>query len=486
MTLTRADLELVLEEIAPVLRQSRIQKIYQPEDRVLVIEFRRPGETHRLLVSCELGRVRLHVSRRRFSNPPTPPPFCQFLRAHFRGARLEHLGQLGSDRIVNLDFTTKVGSRTIVCELTGQSANIVILDDNRHVIRELNPQLNRRNVIGHPYLPPLSRTPDTIEQPAFHLAATTEMERFPISAAIEAHYLTHERQLDRDRARNEQLRTLRAAYKKAQRRVEAWREDLARAEKYRDFERYGELIKANLNAITTGMDRITLVDYYDEALPEVTLPLDHTKSAQRNMEEYFTKHRKLLTAERELTPRIAQAQRDLEALRRHITSIEQGTPTQLDAPTISIQRHGRKGTEKGNASRRRGPFKRFTSTDGLVIFVGRNARENEALTFRLAKSDDLWLHASGTPGSHVIVRLGKGTDPPPETLRDAALLALLYSDLKKSGKGEVVYTKRKWVKKAKGQAVGAVTVTQEQSIYVNLDTRRLEALKSRTSDAQHM
>jgi predicted ribosome quality control (RQC) complex YloA/Tae2 family protein len=80
----------------------------------------------------------------------------------------------------------------------------------------------------------------------------------------------------------------------------------------------------------------------------------------------------------------------------------------------------------------------------------------------------------------VVVRLAKGEDVPPETLRDAATLALLYSDLKNSGKGEVIYTKRKWVKKTKGQALGAVIVTQEKSILVTLDRARLEALKSRS------
>jgi predicted ribosome quality control (RQC) complex YloA/Tae2 family protein len=120
------------------------------------------------------------------------------------------------------------------------------------------------------------------------------------------------------------------------------------------------------------------------------------------------------------------------------------------------------------------------SVDGLPMFVGRNARENEELTFRLAKSDDLWLHARGAPGSHVVVRLAKGADPPPETLRDAATLALFYSDLKKSGKGEVIYTRRKWVKAAKKQAPGAVLVTHEQSIHVHLDRKRLDSLKARS------
>ncbi len=78
-----------------------------------------------------------------------------------------------------------------------------------------------------------------------------------------------------------------------------------------------------------------------------------------------------------------------------------------------------------------------------------------------------------------MVRLEKGTDPPPETLRDAASLALLYSDLKKSGKGEVIYTRRKWVKKAKGQTPGAVIVTQEKSVHISLDKIRLDAIKNR-------
>jgi len=77
------------------------------------------------------------------------------------------------------------------------------------------------------------------------------------------------------------------------------------------------------------------------------------------------------------------------------------------------------------------------------------------------------------------VRLSKGADPPPETLRDAATLALFYSGLKKSGKGEVVYTRRKWVKPAKRQSPGAVIITQEKTIHVHLDTKRLDALKAR-------
>lgn len=479
MALNATEIEQVLAEIAPILETGRIQKIHQPSDRTLVLEIRVPGATHRLLISCEPETARLHLSRLALSNPSSPPPFCQFLRAHLQGARIDAIAPRAGDRIVNLRLTTKDGSRTLVCELTGKTANVLVLDENRHVLRDLNRQ---REITGQVYQAPLGRLLGTEEQPSSRFTMAPGATDFPISAAVEAHYHRREAGLAQDQAKEARHRVLKKTVKKERRRIEAWKNDLAKAAKYRDYARYGELLKANLGSIKKGMNRITLVDYYDEAMPEVTIPLDATKSAQGNMDDYFRKHRKYLAAERELTPRIAQAERGLDKLEQELAAIKDGTwtaPTPSFAGTVSTL-EGR--NRRGSKEPRRGPFRRFTSADGLPIFVGRNARENDELTFGLAKSDDLWLHARGTPGSHVVVRLDRGNDPPPETLRDAATLALLYSDLKKSGKGEVVYTRRKWVKKAKGQAPGAVTVTQEKSLHVNLDKHRLAALKARTEE----
>ncbi|MER3424452.1 MAG: hypothetical protein C4293_15770 [Nitrospiraceae bacterium] len=234
-----------------------------------------------------------------------------------------------------------------------------------------------------------------------------------------------------------------------------------------------------------GQDQVTVVDYFDSALPELTIPLDPAKSLQGNMEDYFKKHRKYLAAEREIRPRLHAAEKELEGLRAELSSIEAGTWEAPHSPA-PLSRKGRGATlkEKTNmkpAQPRPGPFRRFTSADGLPIYVGRNARENELLTFAEARPDDLWLHAHGAPGSHVIVRPEKGAEPPYETVRDAATLALLYSDLKKSGKGEVVYTKRKYVRRAKGKAPGTVTVMQEKTVFITLDRSRLDRLKESTA-----
>jgi len=417
------------------------------------------------------------MTTRHLPNPQIPPAFCQFLRAHVQGARIDKIRQILDDRIVEISFTSKNGAQIMVCELIGKNANVLILDADRRVIRDL---FNQRQLLGQLYVHPSQRLRHSQNSRAIRF--TGGDGEFPISTAIDAHYGNQEARLSLDHAKETRLRVLNTALKKARRRIEAWRSDLERAAKYRDYTRYGELLKANLGIIRKGADHITVTDYFDEQLPDVTIPLDPTKSPQANMDEYFRKYRKYVSAERELIPRIEAAERTQDTLQEELLAVEHGTwtPPVPSATARDLKARARPQGAGQSGEPRRGPFRRFTSSDGLPIFVGRNAKENDALTFGLAKSDDLWLHARGTSGSHVVVRLGKGIDPPPETIRDAATLALLYSDLKKSGKGDVTYTRRKWVKKAKGQAPGAVLVTQEKSLHVNLDKNRLEALKSRS------
>jgi predicted ribosome quality control (RQC) complex YloA/Tae2 family protein len=479
VALTATEIAKVMGECAPILAGGWIQKIYQPTTRTLVLEIRTPGRTHRLLISCRPETARFHITTVSFQNPPTPPPFCQFLRAHLQGARIDQVEQIQGDRIVQFALTAKEGPCRLVAELTGKTSNLLVLDEANRIRRDLNGGKNR---VGQLYvLPPhQQRERGAVDQARFSQDIPESL--FPLSAAIEAHYLTAEGAAVVETARNIRAGILRKI-KKLRRRIEACHEDLAKAEKYKAYDRYGELIKANLGTIRKGQTDVAVVDYFDEELPNLTIPLDQAKTPQGNMDDYFRKHRKHLTAERELRPRIREGERELGTLQEELTAIEQGSwqPPEQPRQIIRTRAASRAGGWKGRQEQPQGPFRRFTSSDGLAIYVGRNARENDELTFGLAKSDDLWLHARGTPGSHVVVRLEKGSDPPPETIRDAATLALLYSDLKKSGKGDVIYTRRKWVKKAKGQAPGAVIVTQEKSLHMSLEKNRLDALKARSA-----
>jgi len=478
MGLSATDIAAVILEIGPALTGGWIQKIFQPSPSGIVLEVRTPGQTLPLLLSADPGTARLHVVSQKLPNPPSPPPFCQFLRAHVQGARVDAVSQVSGDRIVRMNLTSREGPHTLVAELTGRQADLLLLSSEEKVLVTLNEDRDR---VGKPYRPPAQR-PHVPRAPVESWPAPTDDRPFPVSAVLEERYGQREVALATTQLRQSRLTELKKSIKKAVRRIEALREDLDKAARYQDYTRYGELLKANLGRIKKGQELITVVDYFDQAQPELVIPLDPSKTPHGNMDDYFKKHRKFLTAGQEITPRIEDIERELAALRKEQLAIQEGRWVPAE-PTSASTREGRLRPRTQSSalspqhSSRSGPFRRFISADGLPIYVGRNAKENDELTLKFSHSDDLWLHAQGVPGSHVVVRMEKGANPPPETLKDAATLALLYSDFKKSGKGDVIYTRRKYVRKAKGRPPGTVTVTQEKAIYLQLDRARLDRLK---------
>jgi predicted ribosome quality control (RQC) complex YloA/Tae2 family protein len=145
-----------------------------------------------------------------------------------------------------------------------------------------------------------------------------------------------------------------------------------------------------------------------------------------------------------------------------------------------------RGRARDNLSReKRKPIdrwsRRFEAGDGTEIRVGKGAAENDRLTFSAARGDDIWLHASGTSGAHVLLRLAKGNKPSPEALADAALLAAHYSGAKSETKVEVVYTEARHVKKTKGDPPGRVSVARGRTLLVTVDEARLARLFGRTT-----
>jgi len=477
MAITASEIGAVLGELTPALTGGWVQKIGEPVTDVIVLDVRVPGRTIRLLISIDPDHGRLHVVTKPHPNPAVPPPFCQFLRSRLMGARLDRIGQVNDDRIVRFDFTAGSGTWGLVAELLGRHTDLLVTDGTDEVVATYRQATER---IGQVYSPPTGPVTQAVAPPVCSTKPTHSGTPFPVSAELEDRYGRREDDLQRERAAHARKQFLRKAIKKQQRLITALGTDLAKATQYEHYARYGELLKSALGGLKKGQRSITLVDYFDQQLPELTIPLDPAKTPQGNMDDYFAKHKKFLRAKEELIPRIESIRGEVRTLEQELHDIEQGAwqPTPPALPVKSGDYSGRQSRERGKE--RRGPFRRFTSTDGLPIYVGRNARENDALTFTFAKSDDLWLHAQGVPGSHVVVRLEKGSDAPNDTLRDAATLALLYSDLKKAGKGDVIYTRRKWVHKTKGAALGSVIVTQEKTLFIRLEKARLDALKQRS------
>ena len=471
------DVHGVVAELAPACAGSFIQKIQQPTPDTILLALRRPGRSLSLLLSAHSQHGRLHVVQTKIASSPEPPSFCQYLRAHVSGAKIHRLAETPNDRIVWFELHKKETTLFLVLALTGRSANVFVLDSQTMVLRSLKPS---RQSVGQPF--GLSPFPcaTASDQAMVPISDDVEDRGFPVSQRIEETHVTSQRNTFVEHQRLQQATRLRKHVKKLQRRITGLTQDLEKVRAYREYGRYGELLKSHVSAMRKGHNQITVVDYFDERLPELTLLLDPEKTGPANLDDYFKKHGKFIGAQKNLVPRLEQARTDLVKLQKELQELESGKTTDISEqpsePLMSptLPQDTRRSRIKTPTAI---PYRRFYSQDGHAILVGKTAKDNDAVTFKVSKADDLWLHARGTPGSHVIVELDKKQQVLPETLKDAATLALFYSDVRKSGKGDVIYTLRKHVRKPKGAKPGSVTVTQEKTVWVKIEQTRLDRLK---------
>ncbi len=507
MGMTLSECEMILPELTAALTGGWIQKIHQPRPFLLTIDVRVPGATHRLLICVDPKFARVHLTTVKFDNPPSPLPFCLFLRSHVDGGRLTAIRQEPGDRVFYLAVEKGERAYTVVAALTGNRSNVLVLNDRHEIMRTLR---ETGESIGTRYTPPRPSSGHPQPAPApvhtapssLVTAAPAETEpsspsgsrdatfagRFPLSYALAQRYHDAEATHTATAVLQQHTAHTRKALKQAKKKLHALEEDVTKVERYREYGRYGELLKAQLGSLQKGQAQVTVVDYYDPSLPELTLPLDPTKDPVWNMKDYFKKFHKFQAAQEHLLPRVEAARQTVKVLEFQLAELEQGQlPSDERLQSLPPKRSSSSSRQLSPPAQTGSPptkrpgaaqgYRTFTSLDGIPILVGKTAKDNDDLTFKVGKPDDVWLHARGTPGSHVIIRLEKGATVRPETLKDAAMLTLWFSDLRKSGKGEVIYTLRKFVKKGKGFKPGSVTVTREKSIWVELKDDRLARLK---------
>ena len=478
MSQSLQELVQVLNEIAVPLQGGWVQKIYQPDPLAITLEIRIEGETLHLHISAQPQIPRLHLITRKSTNPSTPPQFCQFLRRHLLGAKVVSIAQVADDRIVRLRYRNAQATGSLIADLIGRGANVYLLDSNDTVTAVLRPG---RLAIREHYEPPFGQSSSTYHTTEGNTQNQKNDGAYGINRTLEARYAQLSQTLAIKRVQQERLSANARHIKKTKRRLVRLEGDLLRMDRYKDYQKYGELLKASMRMIPKGATQATVQNYFDPALGTMIIPLDPSQSINANMNGYFRKHRKYCSAQRELLPRIEAIKHGLNALTQERQRLLHGidiSDIESVRPTPPLASPGKQPETRKRRTKGKLPYRRFVSFDGLTIGVGRNAIENDALTFRETKGRDLWMHARGVPGSHVAVFLGNRATVPQQTLYDAAHLALLYSDRKRSGHGDVSYTLRKYVRKVNDKPPGTVTITQEKNLYVELDEGRLKRLRA--------
>ncbi len=255
------------------------------------------------------------------------------------------------------------------------------------------------------------------------------------------------------------------------RKAKALQKDLERAEKSEDYRIQGELILANLHTMTRGQEQVELQNYYSPELEKLTITLNPEQTPSENAQTYFKKYTKAKRGYARIQQLISDLDADQETLQLYVSELE-------SAKTLEdLQRLRGVFTENGylkapQSKKQKqpageGPFRRYTSTNGFQMYVGKNSQSNDLLLRQIAKPSDMWLHAKQIHGSHVIIRNPENRpDIPMPTLLQAAQLAAYYSKAHHASNVPVDYTWARYVVKRKGNVAGYVHYTREKTLYV--------------------
>ncbi len=261
--------------------------------------------------------------------------------------------------------------------------------------------------------------------------------------------------------RNAERRLL-AKVKRLERQLKALERRRDEYAKYDDYRRMGEALKYNLAAVRKGATTAKLPDPYGAGDIEIELRPELSPAA--NAGRLFKRYKKAKRGAAAVVTRLKVVEEELARVRDDLERMRAAA----DLAELEPWLEGSKERErsKREPAAKAGPGRRFVSSEGLLVFVGRSAAENDELTFKYARPHDLWLHAQQAHGSHVIVRRpDKNKAVPRRTVEEAAELAALYSSDKHAGVVPVVVVERRHVRRAKGPT-GRVTYRGGDVVFV--------------------
>ena len=541
-------------ELQGTIQGGRVQQIYFVAPLVLGLEVYANHKRHYVLASAEPQRPRLLLVTEKLRSASVPlTPFALLLKKYVNGAFINRVQVVTRERILRIEFDQREnGITTLVVELIGNRANIILLDAGGVILdalKRVTSAVNRaREIVPRAkYVPPppqgkadplaltlpqlqsllekangetlaqkvvasvagtsplfanelafrVSGTADSLYSSAYVtkiFEALTRAWNSPAEpslafekehpVAVAAFALTQFPHYDKIPSMSAALETffgaeesyeavkvpLRAQINTALEKMERMRANLQRelvsADEIETLKLKGEMILGYQYALTPGQTKLRA--QVDETLT-LDIALDPKQNAVENANAYFAKYKRARDAQAAVPERIGVVENDIAFVQQLLNDLDAAeTRAEIDAVIEQAQEanvlRDTTPATRGNVTRSE---PRAFSSDDFQILVGRNARQNDWLTFERAKSDDLWLHARGHAGSHVVI-LSNGAEVPQTTLEYAASLAAYFSQARAHGAVDVIYTPRKNVHRVRGAGAhpGLVTVREERVVRV--------------------
>lgn len=470
-------LELLTKELARELAGSRMGKVFQLSRSEIAIDLRLAGSNY-LYVNFTPSDPRLHLISRRLKDlersSGNPSPFSLTLRKRLSNGEVIKVSRRPDERILDIAFHAEdelgiAAAYSLVVQLTGRSANLFLVDDAGIIIDRSRDTSGHGQQIGEAYSPPVRESSDPKSEkhgPADAAAASSPARP---SAALDAFYselAAGSRFRGLARAANNKISS---ELKKREKLIGKMKADLVSHGDPGAWKRFGDLLLANSSTAGRTENAVLVTDYFDENAPEISIPVDANDSLTEAAEKYYRKYTKARNGAAEIAARIDKLSSELSILEKRKEEIAQAVEEEDAAVLEAYLAEGKRAPvekPRGKTLVATPSARSFVSTDGFEILVGKKAKDNDILTFKVAKSLDTWMHAADYPGSHVVIRNPNRKEIPHQTLTEAAKLAAFYSQGKAQTKAAVHYTLKKFVNKPKGSAPGLVSLASFKTILV--------------------
>lgn len=574
-------LRCVVNEI-DALKESRIEKIYQPSSDEIIISLHSATKKGKVLINAGSNYPRINITEMSPENPQKAPLLCMLLRKHLNSGKLLSAYTYGYERVCCLEFEAydELGFKSkkhLIVEMMGKYSNIVLTDASDKILAILKPidfslSMQRQMLVGMNYeLPPKQDKLDTllISEDDFYNAydnapASTKIDKFlttkflgiaPSTAREIAYSLTKDidstlenvekRTLGRvffkiideirsfaakpylilnnrgepqefsyiplnfygkgyeckevesfsrlideyyskkgsdERIRQKStdiFRLLTNAENRIIKKIALQREELVCCERAEEYRQMADLITANLYAIKRGADYVTVVNYYDESMPTINIPIDGKFSPSQNAQRYYKKYTKLKKAKTELAKQIELANQELKYISTVFDSLTKAEgETDLTQIRNELYHSGYASRMKSyNLQKSQAPKPlKFKTSGGYTVLCGKNNTQNDYITTKLAEKGDWWFHVKNLAGSHVLMQ-SNGKDEPSEVdFTEAAEIAAYYS--KAQGDNiEVDYTLARHVKKPPASKPGYVIYHVNWSAIVSPNEKRIKEMQ---------
>ena len=459
-------LQQVVDELNTTLTGRYFGKIFQLTPLSFAFDFGLRGQF--LFLSVDPAAPRLYLIQRRLRDLEKQcvhmTIFGHAMRSKLGGGHLVSISLDQADRIVRLTFRIDddvLGTifRRLVVQLTGRTADLFLLDELNHIIAILREPSQTR--LHKTYQPP----PRSQKQSR----ATLTIGPGSPSEQLDAYFSA----LDATKSFDTKAKNVRAKLTKSIRQQRTLKEhlqqDLQRHGNPEEHKKLGDLLLANLGTAIRNGGTVRLSDYYTDGAPVIEIAVDENRSLQDEAAQRFRQYTKAKHATEEIAARLKQIERDMAALEVRLQHLDEIIAARDEAELAGFEKPAPapKASPKKTAKPEKiSGVRRYLSTDGYEILVGRAARDNDQLTFRVAQPNDLWMHAGDYPGSHVVVRNPTRKEIPHRTLIEAAQLAGRFSQASEDTKVVIHYTERKFLSKPKGAAAGLVRMSRFKSIAV--------------------